>query len=643
MTAFSGRTRRIAQSLAEALFPPGDLLPAPDSENLLAVVERYAAGNGLLRRGLASLLWWLEVRYFSTHGRSFSAATPDDRRAFLRHNAGSLLSGGLLRALSAPFRTAYLLDEANLVRMKSRNGVRVPASLDEARWRGQVTDAAQLGTSEEVECDVVVIGTGAGGAAAAYELASRGLAVVLIEEGRYHDRRDFTGKLTEVMPKLYRALGATSAIGNNLIAIPIGRNVGGTTTINSGTCLRTPDSTLADWRAEGLADFTPENMAPYFELVEEVLKVQRADPKYVGEVGRVIETGARRIGMTEMRPLSRNAEGCDGQGLCQFGCPTDAKQSTNVSFIPRALERGAFLFTGFRADRLLREGIDGRDTITGVVAHGRDAAGNGITLTVKARATVVSMGALLTPNFLRDNGVHNPWLGNNLSIHPAGAVTAWFPDRQFDNGSTIPQGFGVYDLKEEGLMFEGGTIPFLGHGMLNPLQADDFVKFTERYQQTAYFGIMVKDTSRGKVRRGFTRDMPLVTYHMNDADFRLFRKGMDLLARMYFAAGAQEVCFPGLTRVTIVRNEQELDAFWASSPKPRHFLVTAYHPLGTARIAASPDKGVCDEHHKVFGCDGLYVMDGASVPSSLGANPQVTIMAMATRAARTLAETLSTH
>jgi choline dehydrogenase-like flavoprotein len=201
----------------------------------------------------------------------------------------------------------------------------------------------------------------------------------------------------------------------------------------------------------------------------------------------------------------------------------------------------------------------------------------------------------------------------------------------------------VYDLKEEGLMFEGGTIPFLGHGMLNPLQADDFVKFTERYQQTAYFGIMVKDTSRGKVRRGFTRDMPLVTYHMNDADFRLFRKGMDLLARMYFAAGAQEVCFPGLTRVTIVRNEQELDAFWASSPKPRHFLVTAYHPLGTARIAASPDKGVCDEHHKVFGCDGLYVMDGASVPSSLGANPQVTIMAMATRAARTLAETLSTH
>lgn len=643
MTAFSGRTRRIAQSLAEALFPPGELLPAPDSENLLAVVERYAAGNGLLRRGLASLLWWLEVRYFSTHGRSFSAAAPEERRAFLRHNAGSLLSGGLLRALSAPFRTAYLLDETNLARMNSRNGVRVPSSLDEARWRGQVTDATQLGTSEEIECDVVVIGTGAGGAAAAYELASRGLAVVLIEEGRYHDRRDFTGKLTEVMPKLYRAMGATSAIGNNIIAIPIGRNVGGTTTINSGTCLRTPDSTLADWRAEGLAAFTPENMAPYFELVEEVLKVQRADPKYVGEVGRVIETGARRIGMTEMRPLARNAEGCDGQGLCQFGCPTDAKQSTNVSFIPRALERGAFLFTGFRADRLLRGTVDGKDTVTGVVAHGRDAAGNGITLTVKARATVVSMGALLTPNFLRDNGVQNPWLGNNLSIHPAGAVTAWFPDRQFDNGSTIPQGFGVYDLKEEGLMFEGGTIPFLGHGMLNPLQADDFVKFTERYQQTAYFGIMVKDSSRGKVRRGFTRDMPLVTYSMNDADFRLFRKGMDLLARMYFAAGAQEVCFPGLTRVTIVRNEQELDAFWASNPKPRHFLVTAYHPLGTARIAASPDKGVCDENHKVFGCEGLYVMDGASVPSSLGANPQVTIMAMATRAARALAATLSTH
>ncbi|MFZ5757540.1 MAG: GMC family oxidoreductase N-terminal domain-containing protein [Pseudomonadota bacterium] len=633
----TGRTRLIAERLAEALFPAGEQLPAPDAATLVRQAEPSLAGNPLLHKAVVSLLWWLELRYLAGHGTRFSRADRADRSAFLRKHAGGLLSGNLLRALSLPLRTAYLLDEGTLARMKTRNGVRVPASLEQARWRTQMTTAAEVGEDQELECDVVVIGTGAGGAAAAHELAGRGLAVVLVEEGRYYDRRDFNGKLTEVIPRLYRAMGATAAFGNNIIPIPIGRNVGGTTTINSGTCLRTPDSTLAAWRAEGLSEFTPENMAPYFELVEDVLKVQPAEPKYVGEIGNVIATGARRIGMKEMRPLTRNAEGCDGQGLCQFGCPTDAKQSTNVSFIPRALERGAFLYTGYRADTLLRDG----DRVTGVVAHGRDASGRRITLTLKARATVVSMGALLTPNFLRANGIRNRWLGNNLSIHPAGAVTAWFPDREFGNSLTIPQGYGVYDLKDEGLMFEGGTIPFVGHGILNPLQAEDFVRFTERYQQTAYFGIMVKDTSRGKVRRGFSRDLPLITYSMNARDFELFRKGIDLLAKMYFAAGAKEVCLPGLSRMTVLRSEAELAAFWATKPGPRQFMVSAYHPLGTARIGASADQGVCDSAHRVWGVDGLYVMDGSSVPTSLGANPQVTIMAMATRAARMLGDRLS--
>lgn len=635
--ALDGHTRTIAERLVEALFPAGERLPAPDVAALLANTEAALTESASLRRLVKSLLWWLELRYLATHGTRFSAAEREQRSVFLRSQVGGLLSGNLLRALSMPFRTAYLLDEANVSRMKTRNGVRVPNNLDNARWRTQICTAAELDESQELECDVVVIGTGAGGAAAACELAGRGLAVVMIEEGDYHDRRDFNGRLTEIIPKLYRAGGITSAIGNNLIPIPVGRGVGGTTTINSGTCLRTPDSTLADWRAEGLDDFSPENLEPFFELVEDVLRVQQADPKYVGEIGNVIGEGARRIGMKEMRPLMRNAEGCDGQGLCQFGCPTDAKQSTNVSFVPRALDKGAFLYTGFRAEKLLRDG----DAVTGVVAHGRGVDGKPVTLTLKSRATIVAMGTLFTPNFLRANGVRNPWLGNNLSIHPAGAVTAWFPDRDFGNSMTIPQGYGVYDLREEGLMFEGGTIPFVGHGLLNPLQAEDFVKFTERYQQTAYFGIMVKDTSRGKVRRGLNRNLPLITYSMNDVDFALFKRGIDLLARMYLAAGAQEVVIPGLTRMTIVRNEAELDAFWKTNPKPRHFLMTAYHPLGTARLASSPERGVCDPQHQVWGVEGLYVMDGASVPSSLGANPQVTIMAMATRAARMLGEELA--
>src|SRR5690606_16335139 len=163
-----------------------------------------------------------------------------------------------------------------------------------------------------------------------------------------YNRTHFNGKLTDAIAKLYRGLGATTALGNVTIPIPIGRSVGGTTTINSGTCLRTPDAVLARWQKEfGLTELTPENLDPIFASVEEVINVTPAESKYVGEIGNVIADGARKIGLSKLHNLPRNAKGCDGQGLCQFGCPTDAKQSTNVSYVPRALDRGAFLFTGF--------------------------------------------------------------------------------------------------------------------------------------------------------------------------------------------------------------------------------------------------------------------------------------------------------
>ena len=128
----------------------------------------------------------------------------------------------------------------------------------------------------------------------------------------------------------------------------------------------------------------------------------------------------------------------------------------------------------------------------------------------------------------------------------------------------------------------------------------------------------------------------------------MFKRGIHTLACWYLDAGAKQVLIPGLNRIARIHNRTELERFLRSPLKPTDFLISAYHPLGTARIAASPHEGVCDSHHRVFGHPGLYVMDGASVPTSLGANPQVTIMAMASRAADTLARELlddmdSTH
>ncbi|WP_231874257.1 GMC family oxidoreductase [Alcanivorax sp. NBRC 102024] len=619
-------------------------MPAADTDALLSRMDAQLANQTGLQRSLKAGLLWLDNRHRLVRGRAFHRARPTQQQRFLDKLATTPVSGKLLRLLALPFKAAYVLDEQVEQATGCRQPVQLPAQVETFRWQQQITAARDCDEDMTLEADVVILGSGAGGAAAAYELACRGLAVVIIEEGQYYDRSHFTGKLTEMIPKLYRSWGATVATGNAIIPVPVGCNVGGTTTINSGTCMRTPPSVLQRWREQGLEAFTEQAMAPWFEGVERMLSVQQATTETVGPIGDLIDRGAAANGFLQRQPLMRNAQGCDGQGLCQFGCPTDAKQSTNVSYIPRALERGAFLFSGFRAERLQRQG----NRITGVIARGQNADGRPITLSLTCQQTIVAMGSLFTPLFLRQQGVRNPHLGRHLTLHPAGVVNALFPDRDLANSRSIPQGYGVSDWEEQGLMFEGGTIPLAGHSLLNPLVGQDWVRFTEDYPHTAYFGFMIRDTSEGRVRRGPRRGLPLIRYHMNRQDFALFKRGIHALACWYLDAGAEQVLIPGLNRIVRIHNRTELERFLRSPLKPTDFLISAYHPLGTARIAASPRDGVCDSRHRVFGYPGLSVMDGASVPSSLGANPQVTIMAMASRAANMMARELlndtdSTH
>ena len=636
MEPFTLRQDPTAIALCRALFPAGKRLPAADTDVLLSRMDAQLANQTGLQRSLKAGLLWLDNRHRLVRGRAFHRARPTQQQRFLDKLATTPVSGKLLRLLALPFKAAYVLDEQVEQATGCRQPVQLPAQVETFRWQQQITAARDCDEDMTLEADVVILGSGAGGAAAAYELACRGLAVVIIEEGQYYDRSHFTGKLTEVIPKLYRSWGATVATGNAIIPVPVGCNVGGTTTINSGTCMRTPPSVLQRWREQGLEAFTEQAMAPWFEGVERMLSVQQATTETVGPIGDLIDRGAAANGFLQRQPLMRNAQGCDGQGLCQFGCPTDAKQSTNVSYIPRALERGAFLFSGFRAERLQRQG----NRITGVIARGENADGRPITLSLTCQQTIVAMGSLFTPLFLRQQGVRNPHLGRHLTLHPAGVVNALFPDRDLANSRSIPQGYGVSDWEEQGLMFEGGTIPLAGHSLLNPLVGQDWVRFTEDYPHTAYFGFMIRDTSEGRVRRGPRRGLPLIRYHMNRQDFALFKRGIHALACWYLDAGAEQVLIPGLNRIVRIHNRTELERFLRSPLKPTDFLISAYHPLGTARIAASPRDGVCDSRHRVFGYPGLSVMDGASVPSSLGANPQVTIMAMASRAANMMAREL---
>ena len=623
---------QIEHSLTKAIFPAREPLENADSTELLSVVQEVFSQKIPLKNIPHHLLQVLDAHTFLLRGKRFSSMSEKEQAEFLKKNQYSTVTGPILRALITPLKLAWLTRPEIQKNFNQRPTLAVPTGLENEPWRQKITSSEDCKPQEEMDVDVVIVGSGAGGAAAAYELAAKGLAVMIIEEGKHYDRRDFNSNIPEMASKLYRNFGATGAIGSTFIPIPIGRSVGGTTTINSGTCLRTPENVLKQWQEEGLKELTSEEMEPYFKEVEEIIQVQPAEPRYVGEIAEVIRQGAEANNFKSSHMLQRNAVGCDGQGLCQFGCPTGAKQSTNVSFIPRALDRGAFMMTDYKVAELIWNG----DQVIGLKATGTGQEEK--KLTINASQVIISMGSLITPHFLQKNGIRLKMLGKNLSIHPAGAVSAYFPDRQFNNSYVIPQGFGVNDLAEEGIMFEGATPPPLGYGLLMPQLGQDYIKKMSQYQQTAFFGFMIKDTTRGRVSNLPLLNQPLVTYSMNKKDFKLFKKGSYLLAKMYLDTGAKEVYIAGLNRYPPVKNLQELNKLFARRLSPRDFFISAFHPLGTARIGISSKQAVCDPSHRVYGTRNLYVMDGSSIPSSLGANPQVTIMAMAMRAARQLAE-----
>jgi choline dehydrogenase-like flavoprotein len=625
--------RRTLTALAEAALPAGKVFPGA-GPHTVARVERFVADlPGTARSAYVALLHALDAAALVRHRHRFAELTAADRIGVLEgFRTGGLARRGALRALMTPLKMAHF-DDPELYR-KAGCVYTLPVASREVKpawFRERCHDGATLGGDLSLECDVVVIGTGAGGAVVARELAEAGVAVVLLEDGRYVDRSEFTGRPFAMQRALYRSSGATFSVGNVAIPIPIGRSVGGTTTINSGTCYRVPDRILRHWQDDlGLGELSPAAMDGYYQRVERVLQVAPTRPEFLGGNARVIARGCEALGFTHHGPLRRNAPDCDGKGVCCFGCPTDAKRSTNVSYVPLAMKAGAELFHGCAVERIVVTG--GR--ATGVVAR----AAGGHRVTVHARAVVVSCGALMTPVLLQDNGLcgASGQLGRNLSIHPAAGAMAEM-DERIASWDGVPQGYGIEEFHDEGLLFEGVATPLEYAMVFTPQVGPRLTELAEGFERAASFGFMVEDTSRGRVRA--VRGHPVVTYMLNDADVAKIKRGIEILARVFFAAGARRMLAPvhGFAEI----GPDDLDRFRRADLRASDLELSAYHPLGTARMGRDPARSVVDANNQAHDVPGLYIVDGASVPSSLGVNPQLTIMALATRAAEKIAAALA--
>lgn len=474
-----------------------------------------------------------------------------------------------------------------------------------------------------VDSDVVVVGSGAGGATIAAELAEAGFDVVMLEEGSYYQTRDFTADTSAMVRQLYRDGGATMAIGDPPVMYQEGRVVGGSTVINGGMSWRTPDKILARWeRQAGLVGIARE-LEPYFERVERRIHVAPMDPDAIGNDNLLLKRGADAKGWNVIGNL-RNQSHCVGSNRCAFGCPTGAKQSALVSYVPRALHFGARIYADVRVERITRRG----KRATGVIGRVR---GSGHRVEVRAKLVISACGAIHTPALLARSGFRSPsgQLGHNLSMHPNVKVVAIF-DEDVTGWRGAHQAFQVRQFQDQGLVFAAVNMPPSVLAMSFPHRGAQLGQLMQHYNRMVLAGMLCEDTATGRVRA--IDGKPQAFYQLAEADAANLKKGVALLSELLFAAGARRILLPFHGAPDLYGPDDARRLLGRTIPA-RGWEVVTVHMMGTARMGRDRTAAVTDGFGQVHDADRLLVADASLFPTPIGVNPMETIQALATRAA----------
>jgi choline dehydrogenase-like flavoprotein len=487
------------------------------------------------------------------------------------------------------------------------------------------------------DADVVIIGTGAGGAAAGAELAEAGFDVVLLEEGGYHPTSSFSPYAAESVPRLYRDASSTIIFGRPQIPYVEGRCVGGSTVLNGGMTWRTPEPVLAQWEEmTGAPELGAKRMESLFARVESRVHASPQLECSVGDDNRIMSEGARKLGW-RYDVNRRNQEACVGSNNCIFGCPTGAKQSTLVSYMPAAFKAGARCLTEVRADRLLIE--DGR--CVGVAGRAIDPRTRRATrqVIVRARAVIVAAGAVQTPYLLLKHGLGRPSreLGKNFLCHPNAKVLAVYP---FDvrGWQGVSQWSQIREFRDDGIILAENMIPPSPLAAHIPYVHGEAWELMRRYNQMVVSGVLVEDSNAGTVSRGLF-GAPIAKYDITALDHRRFIRGVKLLSELHFSMGAEYVMLPfaHIDRATSMDEVRKIDEINAPIETLDLFTV---HLMGTARMGSQRDRSVVSIDGEVWDLPGCYVADASLFPTAIGVNPQITIMALATHVASRIAEAL---
>lgn len=516
-------------------------------------------------------------------------------------------------------------------------------------WK--VSDGSTLQVDKEIEGDVVVIGTGAGGGMAAETLAAAGLRVIMVEEGPFKHAGDFHMRETEAYPDLYQEAAARKT-KDKAITILQGRCVGGGTTVNWTSSFATPPETLAHWaKHHGVSGRGVEEMQPWFDEAFKRLNIHQW-PVPPNANNAVLQRGAEKLGL-EFSFMQRNVNGCANLGYCGVGCPIDAKQSMLITAIPAALDQGARLLSRVRAQRLVFKG-DRIDHLECLALDERSSHPTGVRITLKARHFVAAGGAIGTPALLLRSDAPDPKriTGKRTFLHPVNIIAATMPE-EIHPYSGAPQ--TVYT---DHFLWQDDPAGRLGYKLevppLYPLLTSTVLDGFGRDHHRLMSKLPRMHAMLALCRDGFNPQSqggdvklrndgnPVLDYQLNEYIFEGMRRAYLSMAELQFAAGAIEV-------MPMHRQVREPYKSWGEAKKaletlelaPLEVRIASAHVMGGCPMGDDPAQALVSsegDHHHI---ENLTVCDGSVFPTSIGTNPQVSIYGVSLANSHALARRLT--
>jgi choline dehydrogenase-like flavoprotein len=495
----------------------------------------------------------------------------------------------------------------------------------------KVTQASDVpaGATLQLKADAVVVGSGAGGAIAAYELSRAGKKVIVLEAGPYVPSEKFTEMLAVSMGTMYADHGGQSNTTGDITVLQ-GACVGGSTVVNAALCFRTPDYYLNLWGKQfGLRNLSPATLRPYFEKVERNLNIKTAGAAETSAGAELIAQGLKKMNLP-LGHARRNVKDCMLTGACFSGCASDRKRSMLVTYLPWATQLGAVIHADTRVTRVLADERGAK----GVEAEVVDPASGQLKAKVQVDAPIVVLaaGPVQTPILLQRSGLANSsgQVGKNFACHPTLSVTAVF-DKPVDDfyGATHSLYMDRYTLPEAGgyLLLNAVQDPVEASIQVEPGTGKPYVAYMSQYRNTIRLISLIHDKNSGEVK--WENGAKSIRYDVDDEDFEAMKKGLKTTCKVLFASGARKLHVPSSQPLEITKAE-DVDAMIGGLKNERaRYRYTSFHPQGTCRMGADPKTTVVNPYGETHDVKRLYVADASLLPTSIGYNPSETVYALA--------------